>query len=233
MASILCIETSTSVCSVAMVKDGIAIASHEEHVPNSHGSVVTLLIERLVASTGIVPGDFNAVAVSAGPGSYTGLRIGVSVAKGLCYALGIPLIAIPSLEVMAAGVEAAKLPAGVKLLCPMMDARRMEVYSALYDTQLNILQPAAPLVITQDSYSDLLSESKVAFFGNGSRKFIELVNCSNALFIDGIVPLAGSMAMSAHKRLQEQKFENSAYFEPFYLKEFIATTSKVTKPGIL
>ncbi|WP_026474231.1 tRNA (adenosine(37)-N6)-threonylcarbamoyltransferase complex dimerization subunit type 1 TsaB [Alkaliflexus imshenetskii] len=226
MSLILCIETSTSVCSVALSKDGATIASMREDSPNSHSTLLTVLIQRLMETSGYAMSQLNAVAVSGGPGSYTGLRIGVSVAKGICFALGIPLIAIPSLEVMALGVNMETLPQEVELLCPMMDARRMEVYTALFDTDMNPITNTCAEIIDEHSYQHLLEDKKIAFFGNGAGKCMETMRHSNIVYIDNIVPLASQMDKIAFKYFLEAKFENVAYFEPFYLKEFVATTPK-------
>lgn len=226
MSLILSIETSTSVCSVALSKDGATIASMREDSPNSHSTLLTILIQRLMESSGFEMPQLNAVAVSGGPGSYTGLRIGVSVAKGICFASGIPLIAIPSLEVMALGVNIKTLPKDVELLCPMMDARRMEVYSALFDTALNPVKNTCAEIIDENSYQDLLTNKKIAFFGNGAEKCMKTMCYHNIVYVENIVPLASQMDKIAFKRFLEEKFENVAYFEPFYLKEFVASTPK-------
>lgn len=227
MAGILCIESSTTVCSAAIAIDGRAVYSLREDRPNSHSSKLTVLIEQLLKDAGIGVNDLDAVAVSSGPGSYTGLRIGVSVSKGLCYGVGKPLIAIPSLEIMAAGFLA---DIGTferdALLCPMIDARRMEVYSALFSTGLKVERPVRAEIIDDFSYADILLERPVYFFGDGAMKCAGVIKGSNAHFVDGIVPLAYSMAGLASERFAEERFEDVAYFEPFYLKDFIATVAK-------
>ena len=177
--------------------------------------------------------ELDAVAVSKGPGSYTGLRIGVSFAKGLCYGQNIPLVAVGSLDSL---VEVARedYEAGIldveawdeATLCPMVDARRMEVYAALYDRALNIKRPIAADIVDENSYLEYLEEHPVYFFGNGSNKCREKITHPNAHFIDGVCPLARWMFPLAEKALVNEDFKDVAYFEPFYLKEFVASMPK-------
>jgi len=164
---------------------------------------------------------FDAVAVSEGPGSYTGLRIGISLTKGLCFAWSIPLIALPTLKVMA-----SRLAPAASYLCPMIDARRMEVYAALYDGNLNEIEPVQPIIIDEGSYQGRLAQNEIIFFGNGAEKCKPVIHSSNAIFIDGIYPLASDMIDEAEKAFISKNFVDVAYFEPFYLKEFQATTPK-------
>lgn len=227
MAGILCIESSTTVCSAAIAIDGKSVHSLREDSPNSHSSKLTVIIEQLLKDAGMGVADLDAVAVSSGPGSYTGLRIGVSVSKGLCYGGAKPLIAIPSLEILAAGFIADKCPVeSDALLCPMIDARRMEVYSALYSIGIKEERAVKAEIIDDSSYADILQVRPVYFFGNGAMKCTAVIKGSNAHFVDGIVPLASSMAGLVSERFAEGRFEDVAYFEPFYLKDFITTVAK-------
>ena len=168
----------------------------------------------------------DAVAVSRGPGSYTGLRIGVSEAKGLCFGLDVPLIAVDTLAVMACAVMFKKDIDEDALLCPMIDARRMEVYSAVYDRALNQVKPVSAEIIDENSYADILTRKPVIFFGNGAGKCRDVITGDNARYIDGICPLAADMLALSEMAFRNSRFENVAYFEPFYLKEFVATKPK-------
>ncbi|WP_430812158.1 MULTISPECIES: tRNA (adenosine(37)-N6)-threonylcarbamoyltransferase complex dimerization subunit type 1 TsaB [unclassified Carboxylicivirga] len=229
MAKILSIETSTGVCSVAYSDNGNVIASKELYQVNSHASNLTILIQELFAQDSIPElNEIDAVAVSSGPGSYTGLRIGVSTAKGICYALNKPLIAIDSMHILAQPMlnrieQHSDRPT---VLCPMMDARRMEVYTAIFDTDLNLLEPISAKIIDEESYRNWLSEHCVYFFGNGAHKCKTTIAHPNAIFIDDCHPLAKNLAPLAEQYYQDNKFVDVAYFEPFYLKDFVATTPK-------
>jgi len=174
--------------------------------------------------------SLQAIAVSSGPGSYTGLRIGVSQAKGLCYGLGIPLIGIPTPQLMASMMR-DRVGEG-ELLCPMIDARRMEVYATVFDRSLNTIRPTAADIVDENSYADLLDKQSVVFFGDGAAKCRSVITHPNARFIDDIHPLAIGMVPLAEKAFQEGRFQDTAYFEPFYLKEFVATVpkNKLTPP---
>ncbi len=233
MAVILLIETATPVCSVALSGDGQLLAIKESNEQNIHSSVITVFIEQAAREAGYKLRELDAVAVSMGPGSYTGLRIGVSTAKGLCYALDIPLIAVQTLKSMANGArdrikENSKSCREKILLCPMIDARRMEVYSALYDTDLKEIQPASAKIIDQKSFSDYLRENCVYFFGNGAPKCRDALGTwPNARFLDDFIPSARFMISLAQEKYNLKKFEDLAYFEPFYLKDFIAGKPKV------
>jgi tRNA threonylcarbamoyladenosine biosynthesis protein TsaB len=165
--------------------------------------------------------------VSAGPGSYTGLRIGTSVAKGICFALDIPLIAVDTLTTMSQAVLASGVEVGDDtLLCPMIDARRMEVYTALHDKRLKTIEETNAKIIDEDSFADVLEKNRVLFFGNGAAKCKDVIKSSNAVFVDNIFPLAANMSPLAEKAFIENDFVDVAYFEPFYLKSFVATISK-------
>jgi tRNA threonylcarbamoyladenosine biosynthesis protein TsaB len=220
MAIILSIETSTTVCSAALHRDGKLLSSDVTHVPNSAASQLAVMIDNVLKASGFSSHDINAVAVSAGPGSYTGLRIGVATAKGICYALDIPLIAISSLELMAAQVNESNTTGS--LLCPMIDARRMEVYTTLLDGHLRVKEPVEARVIDALSYASVLEDNSVLFFGNGSDKCKSVISHFNAKFVDGIFPSAEWLGRLAMDRFREGKFEEVAEFEPFYLKDFIA-----------
>ncbi len=231
MAYILCIETSTTVCSVALTRDGKLVAARQENEGNSHANRLTVLIEELFADSSVSPemSDIDAVAVSSGPGSYTGLRIGVSTAKGICFALDKPLIAIPSLAVLAWPVV-QKLGANASnkdsWFCPMIDARRMEVYAAMFNSNMEQQKETSADIIDNESYQEILEKRKVFFFGNGAEKCRTSLTHPNAVFPVDEGPLARNMAILAFEAWQNKKFEDVAYFEPFYLKDFIATMPK-------
>lgn len=227
MALILCIETSTTVCSVALARDDQVLAGRREDLPNSHSTRLTVLIEELMQEAGLSMDELAAVAVSSGPGSYTGLRIGVSVGKGLCFALQKPLLAFSSLEVLAAAFlqSEAKSETGA-LLCPLLDARRMEVYTALFNSDLQIQGDIRAEIVSGESFAAALQQGPVYFFGDGSDKCREVLTHPNARFVDEVVPLAAAMAPLACERYRQKKFEDVAYFEPFYLKAFQATVPR-------
>ncbi|MEM7109021.1 MAG: tRNA (adenosine(37)-N6)-threonylcarbamoyltransferase complex dimerization subunit type 1 TsaB [Bacteroidota bacterium] len=224
MALILSIETSTTVCSVALHEEGKIKASSTFYLDKSHSTVLIPSIDTMISKAGYDKSDLVAIALSKGPGSYTGLRIGASSAKGLCFALDIPLIAVGTLAGLARKV-APFVESDVRL-CPMLDARRMEVYTALYDPQLNMLKDVHPEIIEEDSFVTELGEGKIVFFGNGSNKCMDLLKSENATFIKGIEPSAEEIGYLAYNKFQNNSFEDVAYFEPFYLKEFRATVPK-------
>lgn len=229
MAYILSIETATPVCSVALSAGNQVVAVKESDVKNSHAEIVTVFIDELLKENRIKTSSIEAVAVSKGPGSYTGLRIGVSTAKGLCYSLDIPLIAIGTLQSMAWGM-ACKLEDELEpstLYCPMIDARRMEVYCALFDKENKEVLETNAKIVDQNSFSDYLEKSKIVFFGDGAAKCQEILTHPNAVFIEDLHPSAIDLAAIAHLRFQNEQFEDVAYFEPFYLKDFIAGIPKV------
>lgn len=225
MSCLLNIETSTSVCSVAVSLDGALFFEKESFDGPSHAALLGVFVEEALDKLKGQSLKLDAVAVSGGPGSYTGLRIGVSLAKGLCFGYGIPLIHISTLETMASKVIREKNDADA-LYCPMLDARRMEVYDSIYDSRLNPLKPIAADIITTETYTPFLKDRKVYFFGNGSAKCHPLIQSPNAAFIDNIHPLASEMLPLSEKAFQNKQFEDVAYYEPFYLKEFIATKAK-------
>ncbi len=229
MAKILSIETSTGVCSVAYSENGKVIAVKELFEANSHASNLTVLIEQLfeLEHTPTLK-DIDAVAVSSGPGSYTGLRIGVSTAKGICYALDKPLIAIDSMRILTYPMvskdwSSPDLPV---LFCPLMDARRMEVYTAVFDSQLSYKEPISAKIVYGNTFDSWLISNKVIFFGNGAKKCKTTITHQNAVFVDECHPLAANLALMAEECYKEKTFEDVAYFEPFYLKNFVATTPK-------
>lgn len=226
MPCIINIETSTNVCSVAVSVDGAVELNRENRKGPSHASLLGGYVSDALEFIRKNNLKADAVAVSCGPGSYTGLRIGVSMAKGLCFGLDIPLIAVNTTELLACPVLFNDKCDEGALLCPMIDARRMEVYSAVYDRALNIVEPVKANIIDSDSFSGMLGERKILFFGDGSEKCKSVITHPNALFVDDIVPLASSMLALSEKALREGKFEDVAYFQPFYLKEFQATVPK-------
>ncbi|WP_444347253.1 tRNA (adenosine(37)-N6)-threonylcarbamoyltransferase complex dimerization subunit type 1 TsaB [Phocaeicola coprocola] len=226
MSCILHIETSTEVCSVSVSQDGTSIFSKEDFKGPSHAVVLGIFVDEALSFIDNHAIPLDAVAVSCGPGSYTGLRIGVSMAKGICYGRNIPLIGIPTPEVMAVPVLLFEDLPEDALLCPMIDARRMEVYAAIYDRALNVKREIGADIIDENSYAEFLAEHPVYFFGNGAAKCREKITHPNAHFIENIHPLAKWMFPLAEKAMAKEDFKDVAYFEPFYLKEFVASTPK-------
>ncbi|MCE5330574.1 MAG: tRNA (adenosine(37)-N6)-threonylcarbamoyltransferase complex dimerization subunit type 1 TsaB [Bacteroidales bacterium] len=223
---ILHIETSTNVCSVALSEGLNCLFSKSNDEGMNHAALLSVYIAEALGILKTTTKKLNAVAVSSGPGSYTGLRIGVSTAKGLCYGLDIPLISVNTLQVLAApAIKSAKQ--GEKMLfCPMIDARRMEVYTAFFNAGNEMIREVSADIITPDSYVELLANQPVYFLGNGAEKCKFTLTHPNARFIDGLVPLAENMIPIAERAYTEKQFVDVAYFEPFYLKEFQATTPK-------
>ena len=220
MALILSIETSTKVCSVALHQQGKLLGVSELFSEKSHSGAITLLIQNLVNLSGFQLTDIEVIAVSKGPGSYTGLRIGTATAKGLCYALDKPLIAIHTLEAMAYGLS-RKVPGNDYLFCPMIDARRMEVYCAVYQANLQEILPVDARIIHESSFAELLANHKIIFFGDGAAKCKPLLSHSgHACFVEDAYPSAADAGVLAYQKFTQQTFEDIAYFEPFYLKEF-------------
>lgn len=224
MSYILCLETATKICSVALFKEGELIDFKEVGGEYSHAENLAVFIEDVIQRNELEYSALKAIAVSKGPGSYTGLRIGVSLAKGLAFSLSIPLIAIDSLKSMAWGTV-KEIDNKEAYYCPMIDARRMEVYNAIYNHQLSVIQDIAANVIDEDSFQDFFKENKVYFFGDGAEKCKETLNHSNAHFIN-ILSSARYMGALAEKAFQNKEFEDLAYFEPFYLKDFVAQKPK-------
>jgi tRNA threonylcarbamoyladenosine biosynthesis protein TsaB len=224
MTYILQIETATTVCSVALAKDGEVIAFKQLDERNIHAEIITLFIDELIAGAGLQYKDIDAVAVSSGPGSYTGLRIGVSTAKGLCFAMDSPLIAVETLAAMAQGIIAEGNIDSQTLLCPMIDARRMEVYTAVFDVRGNVVKPTSAEIIDQDSFVDQLKDHKILFFGDGAEKCREVLSVSsNTQFISGFTNSATYLTTKAAEKFANAEFEDVAYFEPYYLKDFLVT----------
>lgn len=223
MACILNIETSTEVCSIAVTDNDSVLFSDERFEGMSHASMLGVFTENAMRFIRESGKTLDAVAVSCGPGSYTGLRIGVSTAKGLCYGLNIPLIAVPTLQIMTVSVFKDHFFPDT-LYCPMIDARRMEVYTALYDRDMNILKDVSAEIIDTASFEKELSGQKIVFFGNGADKCKSVIHHPNAIFLQDIHPLAKNMLPLSKEKFSHGKFEDVAYFEPFYLKDFVATT---------
>lgn len=226
MSCILHIETSTSVCSVAVSEDSHVIFQQEDHSGPNHAERLGSMVDEALSFTDNHAIPFDAVAVSCGPGSYTGLRIGVSMAKGICYGRNLKLIAVPTLELMCVPVLLREMVEENALLCPMIDARRMEVYAGIYDRALKEVRPVGADVVDADTYKQWLDERPVYFFGNGAAKCMETINHPNAHLIEGIEPLAKWMQPLAERRLLNGQTEDVAYFEPFYLKDYVAKMPK-------
>ncbi|MDH6355788.1 tRNA threonylcarbamoyladenosine biosynthesis protein TsaB [Dysgonomonas sp. PH5-45] len=227
MPCILHIDTSTEVCSIAISENGRVILDLTETTGPSHASILGVFADEAIKFIRKNNKSLDAVAVSCGPGSYTGLRIGVSEAKGICFGLNIPLIAINSLLLMAAGViHNNRIEGNNTLFCPMIDARRMEVYAAIYDQELNVIRDIQADIVDTDTYRGYLDKGKIVFFGNGALKCKDTINHPNAIFLENISPLASQMIELAEKAFAREDFVDVAYFEPFYLKEFVATTPK-------
>jgi tRNA threonylcarbamoyladenosine biosynthesis protein TsaB len=232
-ALILHIETATDICSVAISQGDQQLSLAESGPERSHATLLNSFIRECLKKSGLELKQLDAVAVSKGPGSYTGLRIGVSTAKGIAYALGLPLLSSGTLENMAHGAqshpEIQTLISRYKnklLLCPMLDARRMEVYSAFYKPGMEEVRPVAADIVDSDSYKDLFEKTHVCFFGNGAEKCEQVIVHPHAHFVSDIHPSANHMIKPVLQRFSEQDFEDVAYFEPFYLKDFVATIPK-------
>jgi tRNA threonylcarbamoyladenosine biosynthesis protein TsaB len=233
MALILNLETASPVCSVSLSRDGKLIGFRESAEGKSHATRLTGFILELLEENSIVADDLGAISLSMGPGSYTGLRIGASVAKGLAYGSGIPVIGIPTLKALANGFSLSHshellMAAGAHktLLCHMLDARRMEVYSALYDTSLNEVTPVDALILEPGSFKEIPDEQAIFFFGTGSNKAAGIIDHQNARFFPDIELSAGFQAELAEALFLRGEFLDTAYFEPHYLKEFIASVPK-------
>ncbi|MDB5137367.1 MAG: tsaB [Mucilaginibacter sp.] len=225
MSLILQIETATTVCSVALADDGNILAYKEIEQRNIHAEAITLFIDELFGAVGKQYNELDAVAVSCGPGSYTGLRIGVSTAKGLCFALDKPLIAVETLLAMTDGIIARNDFAGNSniLLCPMIDARRMEVFTAVFDIKGNRVRPTSAEIIDENSFSDLLQTNKIIFFGDGALKCSEVLGVNpNVQIVTAFFNSARHLTKRALEKYAAKDFEDTAYFEPYYLKDFIA-----------
>lgn len=233
MATILQLETATQVCSAAISVNGETIALKEQMASNIHAGSLTLFIREVMELAGLQFADLDAVAVSKGPGSYTGLRIGVSTAKGLCFAMDKPLIAIDTLQMMAAGFlaqrqedKALDQDMDKALICAMIDARRMEVFTAVFDSDLNYTGITEAKIVDEHSFADALASGQVTFIGDGALKCAAVIQHPNALFSDQNFNSAANMSRLADKAYSKGQFEDVAYFEPFYLKDFVLTTPK-------
>ena len=225
MGSILLIETSAKICSAALAVDGKVVFSKKNDEGMAHARLLPGFVDEALKSLG--GAKIDAVAVSSGPGSYTGLRIGVATAKGLAFGYDAPLIAVPTLELLAYTVKSSVEVEKDALICPMIDARRMEVYSQLFDSEAKEAGETQAEIITEDSYKELLQTGKKVYFaGDGSAKCSGVITSENAVFVDSIEPDAANMAELAERRLRNGEFVDVAYFEPFYLKDFVATQSK-------
>ncbi len=226
MERIILIETSTALCSAALVEDGKITAYRESSALKSHASLTTPFVQEILEEAGCTIKDCNAVCVSKGPGSYTGLRVGVSTAKGLCFGAHLPLFAVGTLDTLAAqAITEGLLPEGCRYIIPMIDARRMEVYCAVFDTEGKQLTETEAHVVTEGSFREWLEKGEVLFIGDGAGKCEETIVSPNAHFIQ-CWPKASAMAGPARKAYEEKRFEDVAYFEPFYLKEFVAGVSR-------
>lgn len=226
MSCILNIETSTDVCSVSVSQDGACIFSQEDHEGPNHAVKLGTFVDEALSFADSHAIPLDAVAVSCGPGSYTGLRIGASMAKGICFGQDLKLIAVPTLELMAVPVLLREEVEEGALLCPMIDARRMEVYSAVYDRALHEVRGIQADVVDAETYREYLDRGPVYFFGNGAEKCMEVINHPNARLINGVEPLAKWMFPIAERRIAQEKYEDVAYFVPFYLKDFVAHQPK-------
>ena len=219
MEKIILIETSTALCSVALAENGAITAYRESSAAKAHASLTAVFVQEVLQERGLKLEDCDAVCVSMGPGSYTGLRVGVSTAKGLCFGSGKPLIAAGTLDTLVAQAEC-----GTRYIVPMIDARRMEVYSAVFEDGRQITE-TSPAIIDESSFAEYLEQGPVLFIGDGAGKCADVIKHPNAQFCQ-CHPKASAMLAPALKAYKEKRFEDVAYFEPFYLKEFVATVSK-------
>ena len=226
MERLILIETSTALCSVALAENGAIVAYRESSAPKAHASLTAVFIQEVLQEKGITLEDCDAICVSKGPGSYTGLRVGVSTAKGLCFGSRKPLIAVGTLDTL---VAQAQMPGQAgnddpRFIVPMIDARRMEVYTAIFENGIQTTE-TAPMIIDENSFADILEQGSVLFIGDGAGKCADVIRHPNARFCQ-CNPTASAMLQPAIETLKEKRFEDVAYFEPFYLKEFVATVSK-------
>ena len=222
MAIILNIETATTNCSVSLSKDGeILVLKEDKSSGYSHAETLHVFIDDVFKEAKIQPSAIDAIAVSKGPGSYTGLRIGVSTAKGLCFALNKPLIATDTLEALA-----NQIIFNDGFIVPMLDARRMEVYSAIYNSNLELAREIKAEILNEESFKELLEKSKIYFIGNGVEKTKTLIQHPNAVFVEGKLPSAKEMAKLSELKYKKSDTEDVAYFEPYYLKDFVGLKKK-------
>jgi len=228
MSKIILIETSSSLCSTALAVDGKLACSVESSEPRAHASKTAPFVKQMLDQAGLRVSDCDAVCVSAGPGSYTGLRVGSSTAKGLCFGAGIPLIAVCTLDILVnQAMEGKLVPGNCAAIVPMIDARRMEVYTATYSPEGERLGEIEAKIVKSGDFSDILSRGKVLFIGDGAAKCTSVIDNPNGVFVQ-VQPDAGAMASIAEKAFREGRFADTAYFEPFYLKDFVATVSRKT-----
>ena len=223
MPILLSLDSSTSVCSAALHEHGELIADLEHHTPQMAAAQLVPLIEELFHSTGLSKSRLHGVALSAGPGSYTGLRISAATAKGICYGLGIPLVTLDSLMVLSSSLVNHQ---DGRWLSPMIDARRMEVYTCLLSEELEIIRPTQPLVVDENSFGEVLGQHRIDFFGDGAGKCRSVIRHGNAHFIDGVYPRAAHMGKLAFRKFERGDFADTRTWEPAYLKEFAAKTKK-------
>lgn len=227
---VICLETATNLCSVALCDNAGIITLRESIESKSHASVLTVFIQEILKENGLKAGDLEAVAVSKGPGSYTGLRIGVSVAKGIAYGASIPLIGIETTLSMFRGISESRLinldAESNSLFCPMLDARRMEVYYAIYDSEGNKIKDISAEIINKDSFIKFPESQKIVFFGDGAKKCKEVINRENALFTDDFKMSSSYMHRPVFEAISNQRYEDVAYFEPLYLKDFITSSPR-------
>ena len=219
MEKIILIETSTALCSVALAENGVVTAYRESSAPKAHASLTAVFVQEVLSERGIALADCDAVCVSKGPGSYTGLRVGVSTAKGLCFGSGRPLLAVGTLDTLVAQAEGK-----YKYIIPMIDARRMEVYACVFENGAQITE-TEPVIVDENSFAEYLEQGPCLFIGDGAGKCADVIKHPNAQFCQ-CNPKASAMLSPAMKAYNEKRFEDVAYFEPFYLKEFVATVSK-------
>lgn len=226
MSCILNIDTSTDVCSVAVSDGGACIFTEEDHKGPNHNEQIGRMVDAALsfAESHAIPLD--AVAISSGPGSYTGLRIGTSMAKGVCYGRDVKLVAVPTLELLCVPVLLREQVEEGALLCPMIDARRMEVYAQVFDRALHVVRPIGADVVTADTYRAWLDKQPVYFFGNGAAKCMDTIAHPNARLIEDVKPLAKNMFPLAERRIAQGQWEDVAYFEPLYLKDFVTKAAK-------
>ena len=231
MERILLIETSTALCSTALAENGVITSYRESSAPKAHASLTAVFIQEMLAERGITLDGCNAICVSKGPGSYTGLRVGVSTAKGLCFGSGKPLLAVGTLDTLVAQADAElltvnpDLTGNLRFIIPMIDARRMEVYSAIFSPDGIQITETTPVIVDENSFAEYLEQGPVLFIGDGAGKCADVIKHPNAHFCQ-CHPKASSMLSPAIAAYKEKRFEDVAYFEPFYLKEFVATVSK-------
>lgn len=223
MERIILIETSTALCSAALAENGVVTAYRESSAPKAHASLTAVFVQEILNERGLTIADCDAICVSKGPGSYTGLRVGVSTAKGLCFGCGKPLLAVGTLDTLVAQAHSA-IPSPYHFIIPMIDARRMEVYSAVFQHNTQITE-TSPVIVDENSFAEYLEQGPCLFIGDGAGKCADVIKHPNAHFCQ-CNPKASAMLSPAMEAYKEKRFEDVAYFEPFYLKEFVATVSK-------